>query len=252
MDVADLLERIELRMNALALNDNKLSQAVAGTASVMRDIRRGKMPSASRLMKLAQVLQTNPHYLMKISDDPAPVSASNIEYSPTARPAALPDLRSPGRYYEGGASSPHQSQHDLPVYGSALGSSQNFDHGAPVETHLVEMGQTIDHVRRPPGLAHPESYALYVVGDSQSPRFDPGDLIYVNPRRPAAPGDDVVVQLRDELTGEVATALIKRLVRRTASTVTLRQFNPPRDFDVRASLVHAIHRVMPLADLLGS
>lgn len=141
---------------------------------------------------------------------------------------------------------------DVPVLGTVLGCS-NGDLGTdvPTETHLVDMGEIVTFVRRPQGVAGArDAYALYVNGDSMSPRFDPGDLIYVNPARPAARGDDVVVQLTDH-DGMVVTALVKRLVRKGASDVELEQFNPPRTITIPMHRVRAIHRITPLGELLG-
>ena len=87
------------------------------------------------------------------------------------------------------------------------------------------------------------------------PRFESGDLIYVDAKRPAAPGDDVVVQLRDS-TGhdgddQVVSAMIKRLVRRSGNSIELRQYSPELRFILPMTKVAAVHRVVKLSELMG-
>ncbi len=132
---------------------------------------------------------------------------------------------------------------DIEVQGVALGGD---------EGDFSFNGTVIDHVRRPPGLAGARgAFAIYVVGDSMSPRFDDGDLIFVHAGRPASPGDDVVVELHGE-DGTAGACYVKRLLRRSGSRVVLRQFNPPRDdIVIPARHVKAIYRILTPAELLG-
>jgi phage repressor protein C with HTH and peptisase S24 domain len=58
-----------------------------------------------------------------------------------------------------------------------------------------------------------------MLGDSMSPRYEPGWLLFVNPFKPARPGRDVVVEKKD------GAVLIKTLGRRAAGTVTLHSVN---------------------------
>jgi phage repressor protein C with HTH and peptisase S24 domain len=109
----------------------------------------------------------------------------------------------------------------------------------------------LDYLGRPPSLADdPDAYAVEIVGDSMAPRFEPGERAFVSPRAPVRPGDDVVVQLNangdpehSDIAGQVTEVLIKRLVRRTAKFVELRQFNPDLTFQVPIDRVWRIHRV---------
>jgi phage repressor protein C with HTH and peptisase S24 domain len=74
------------------------------------------------------------------------------------------------------------------------------------------------------------------------PRFRPGRSVAVSPRSPVAIGDDVLVRLHSD-GGEGNRALLKELVRRTATFLELRQFNPERSFRVEAADVEAIEKV---------
>lgn len=140
---------------------------------------------------------------------------------------------------------------DVPVYGTALGT---FTEDDVIEQTMVDQSETIDFVIRPPGLSAREGiYGLYVQGESQSPRFKPGELIFVDPKRTPMIGDDVVVFLKRQDGDEemVNAILLKELVRRTHGGITLRQLNPDATFDVEAKRIGAIHRVLTNYDLFG-
>lgn len=113
-------------------------------------------------------------------------------------------------------------------------------------------GQLIDYARRPPGIAGSKTvFCVYVQGDSMAPWRQPGELVYLNPDRPARPGDYVVVELQGE-NGEPAPALLKRLVSVSAKELTLEQFNPAkRDIKINRNKVKRIIRVIDWMELLG-
>jgi phage repressor protein C with HTH and peptisase S24 domain len=105
-------------------------------------------------------------------------------------------------------------------------------------------GDVIDLIERPAGLIGvPNAYAVYVVGASMEPRYHPGEVVHIHPGRPVDVGAYVLVQRRGK-TGEAPLAVIKRLAKRTASKITLEQFNPPRTFDIKAGDIVSIHRVV--------
>ncbi|RKQ70151.1 LexA family transcriptional regulator [Oceanibaculum indicum] len=130
----------------------------------------------------------------------------------------------------------------LPVYGQAAGG----DNGA-----FLLNGETVDRVRCPPALLNVQgAFAVYVMGDSMSPRYEPGELVFVHPTRPPSPGDDVIVEMIGD-HGEPGPSYLKRLVRRTSDRVRVKQFNPPRDdIDYEAARIKRIYRVMSATELL--
>ena len=85
------------------------------------------------------------------------------------------------------------------------------------------------------------------------PRFDSGQRLLVDPKRPPGVGDDVVVQLRGPTFDgeEVRHVLIKQLVRRRPGLVVLRQFNPGIEFEVPNEQVSCVHRVMRWDEAMG-
>lgn len=219
----ELLERIDQRLRAKDLTDYRASMLAVGRPEIIRNIRRGlsKNPRRDTLEKLAHVLDCSFEWL----------ATGRGAVEPPADDGSTPAM--PAR---------DQMPQDIPVLGTAAGG----DSGA----FQLQSGNPIDHVRRPPGVASAvDVYAIYIVGDSMTPRFDEGELIYVSGKRPARPGDYVVVQTEAE-DGEVS-AWCKKLVRKSGSAITLEQFNPPRTFDIPVRQARAVHRVLTTNDLFG-
>lgn len=221
----DLLDRIDQRLRAKELTDYRASMLAVGRPEVIRNIRRGlsKNPRRDTLEKLAGVLDCSFEWLATGRgpvDPPADIGGE------------LPDL--PPR---------HQMAQDIPVLGTAAGSEAG--------AFQLQSGNPIEHVRRPPGVASAvDVYAIYVVGDSMMPRFDEGELIYVSGKRPARPGDYVVIQTTNSADGDMK-AWCKKLVRKDSRTITVEQFNPPKTFGIPASSTLAVHRVLTTNDLFG-
>jgi len=137
----------------------------------------------------------------------------------------------------------------IPVVGSAIGV-RSFDPERDIELTELDMSEVLGHIDRPASLARDNTaYALTVIGDSMSPKFDPGSRIVVSPKASVLVNDYVVVQLKgldpeDQYEERIATVLIKRLVRRSASFIELHQFNPAETFRVDQNRVAAIHKVV--------
>jgi phage repressor protein C with HTH and peptisase S24 domain len=196
--------------------------------------------------------------LRKIAEATGVALAEILDIAGQAAPPAPPatGLADPGRAF---LPPTNTLPKDLPVLGSALAADLVIgENGESVAVERLELGliDVIEYVRRPVAfIGNKNSYALYVQGSSMEPRFESGDLIYVDAKRPAAPGDDVVVQMRDA-TGhdgddQVVSAMIKRLVRRSGTTIELRQYSPELRFILPMAKVAAVHRVVKLSELMG-
>lgn len=149
----------------------------------------------------------------------------------------------------------HGRPKDVPVMGTPSCGEVEID-GEIVESVEMDLGEVVDFVRRPPTLeGRNDVYAIYFTGFSMVPRFEPGEIAYVDARRPPSIGDYVVVQLTkqrgDDEDPRIISALVKRLVRRTADRVDLEQFNPPKTFSVPAARAGRIHRIFTLGELAG-
>lgn len=133
---------------------------------------------------------------------------------------------------------------DVPVKGNAAGGT---------DADFCFNGETIDYVRRPPGIARATGvFALYVTGNSMSPRFTHGELIYLTSARPPGIGDYVVVELLPTSDGGDTAGYIKRLDKRTLTKLVCSQFNPPKTLEFELKKIKAVHRVIPWNELLGA
>lgn len=147
---------------------------------------------------------------------------------------------------------------DIPILGTALGADRIVDDMAVEQTYLYS-DEIVGYAQRPVILnGRTDAYGVYVQGSSMSPAYEDGALVLVETKRPVRIGDDVLVYLRK--TGDTdeaddghsaRTVLLKRLIRRNASTVELHQFNPGMTFTISAKDVLKMHRVMTLSDLLS-
>jgi SOS-response transcriptional repressor LexA len=153
-----------------------------------------------------------------------------------------------------GASAEHMAP-DLPIYGTALGAEIIVE-GEAIEQTTLNKGEVIGYAKRPVILnGNPDVYGLHVQGSSMDPVHPEGAFIVAQKDKPLRIGDDVVVYLRprDETDdGETArTVLVKRLVRRTAQYIELRQFTPDTTFRIATIDVLRTDRVLTLGDLLS-
>src|ERR1700735_4068474 len=106
-------------------------------------------------------------------------------------------------------------------------------------------GEVVEMTSRPPNLAGAAlAYAVYVVGDSMEPRYHSGELVYVHPGRPVDVGAYVLVTVKPKDDGDAPRAVVKRLVRRSATKVTLEQFNPKKTIELKTSDILSMHRVV--------
>lgn len=182
--------------------------------------------------RLAPHLKTTPEELLfpkQSSGAPRELPVSNVDFS-KAEPA-------PPLHRFGGP-------RDVPVLGTAVGGGND-------DGDFRFNGETIDYAPRPPGIAsRKDVYVLYVENDSMSPRFEPGERLYVDPHRAPRAMDYVVVELHGE-GGEPGKGFIKRLVRKTPTKLVVSQFNPAKELEFDSDRVKQLHRVIPYDELLG-
>lgn len=232
----ELLERIDRRLRDKGLTDYRASMLAAGRPEIIRNIRRGRSrnPRRDTMEKLARVLDCSFEWLA-------------TGRGPIQSPPEIPDVPAAAAPVVRGEDVPmpparSEMPLDVPVLGTAAGSLKG--------AFQLDTSSPIDRVRRPPGIATAvDIYALYIVGDSMSPRFEDGELIYVSGRRPVRSGDDVVIQVHGE--NDQVEAYCKRLVKRDSGRATVEQFNPSTTFDIAADRTIAIHKVLNLNDLFG-
>lgn len=145
---------------------------------------------------------------------------------------------------------------NLPVWGTGLGTATEID-GEAIEQTMLNSGDVIEHVKRPAILKRKDgAYAIYTQGSSMHPALPDGEMAVAVKGMALSIGDNVVVYLRAENPelddGERAVAvLVKELVRRTASYVELRQYQPAKDFKIPMTQVLRIDRILTRREMLS-
>jgi phage repressor protein C with HTH and peptisase S24 domain len=211
-----------------------LERAGATQADLARHLRLApsavsRMIKGERNMKLMEAVQVASFLgvpedeLLRRAGEPAPAGAPSGPPPRRGRPPSSDRLAS--------AAAPVPRGGDMiPVRSAARG-------GGEQEMFLAD--GPIGYTPRPANLAGVRAaYAIYMVGDSMEPRYQPGWLLHVNPFKPPTRGRDVVVY-------KTANAvLIKQFVGWEGNALVLRQLNPPLEIRIPRDEVGECHLVV--------
>jgi hypothetical protein len=241
MDKGLLRARIQQRLNIVGKTAHAVSLEIGAGQGYVRDLldpEKGGYPRADKLNALAQALATTTDYLTGVSNNPDQVQSEvSLGDRRLAWRGAAPDLP------------------PIPLVGTGDCASIQFEDQSgqmlDVERCSFDGDHTVRMIARPPALQGARDlYAIYFHGESMMPRFEPGEVGIVDPTRPAAPGDYVLVQLNNGEEDHVTSVLVKRMVKANARELVLEQFNPPAIFTVPRARVARVHRILPQTDLL--
>lgn len=226
--------RLDEIMQARGVNAAALARVTGTDPSTLSKLVTGKRKMAHHWAeKFAPHLRVAPDDLMVQIGRPIP--AGDADPSLTAEDIAPPSL--PTRA---------EMPRDVPVLGTAMGANGE---GA---FELNQTGGVVDMVLRGPGIANSRKvFAIYVEGDSMSPRHEPGELRYCDPSRPPRIGDDVVIVMAAKEAGKPPQSYLKRLVRRTASEIVTLQFNPEKEVRFPTDQVQQVIRVLTTNEVMG-
>jgi hypothetical protein len=241
MDKATLRTRIQDLLTATGKSAHAVSLEIGAAPGYVRDLldpEKGGFPRSDKLQALARALDTTTDFLTGVSANPKPLLSE----------VSIGDRRLDWN-------GPRPDLPPIPLVGTGDCASIKFEDesGAmlDVERCSFDGDHTVRMIARPPALQGARDlYAIYFHGDSMMPRFEPGEVGIVDPKRPPAPGDYVLVQLTDGEEDHVVSVLVKRLVRSTAAEIMLEQFNPAAIFAVPRHRIARVHRILPQTDLL--
>ena len=129
----------------------------------------------------------------------------------------------------------------IPLIETALAAGRDRPSGDLILSSTDRKGGTVD---RPLSLAADHgAFAITMVGDSMWPRFRAGRRLIVSGRQKAQSGDDVLVILRQLESGDRG-ALVGELFAQGRDSISLRQFQPDRQFDIAVADIAAVHRIV--------
>ena len=221
-----------MRFKPEGLSPNAWAVKAGVSRTVWSDMRRHGNPSRRTLEKLLEVAGSSllEFEALRVGPEPRrPLSEAG---------AQVGDVRSS---WSAAAFPP------LPLIRSSLAGEWGRP-GSEIELTEIRPRELLGRLPRPLSLAgDPDAYALTIVGSSMWPRFRTGSRVAVSPRSPIAIGDDVVARLLSSATGEadgVEQVLIMHLLKRTADSFELRQFNPDRTIHIGTADVDGLSKIV--------
>lgn len=122
----------------------------------------------------------------------------------------------------------------IPVFGQAVGG---------VDGEFIMNGNILYEVMAPPVISHiSKAYAVAVSGESMYPRYEDGEVCFVDPTRRVKKGDYVVAQIKTEEHG-LLLAYVKKFIRWNSEELILEQFNPAKELRFDARTVYSVHYI---------
>ena len=213
---AELYSRIQARLAEMGVAEAAASERAGLKRDAIREIGRGSVPGADRLVAIAGVLGVSVEFL-----------------------AGLP---------QNGNNSPRQED-ILDAVSSADGDKVLMFPPSPGLMRLVKPARPgskgrrtdliVGHVARPSFVDdRAEAYALYVPDDAMNPALRRGQLIYLDPSRPAVPDDAVRILFTD---GRTLLAYLRPSLPEHVAYETL---SPPGTQTVAAGNVADVHMIV--------
>lgn len=229
-------ERVRARREELNLSQSALGKAAGGVSyQAIQQLEAGG--GTKHLVAIARALRVSADWLQTGSGEKELTSQNStsgaVQNDASVTSNARIAFDAPGR------SEGAQNQR-LAILGMAEGGPDGWS---------LFNGDLIETVPMPANLVGVKgAYGVYVVGDSMSPRYRPGEIAHIHPHKPLTIGAYVLVQKRPKAPGEPPLAVIKELVRRSGSKIVLAQINPPKTFELRTDEIVSIHRVVGSAE----
>ncbi|WP_246713122.1 LexA family transcriptional regulator [Bartonella apis] len=123
----------------------------------------------------------------------------------------------------------------IPVYGQAV---------AGINGEVAFDGKKLFEVPCPPQLLNLDNaYGVEVAGDTMSPRYEDGEIVYVDTVRRIKKGDYVVAQIMMKEEDSFPTAFIKRFIRHNEKELVLTQLNPAKELAFPHQHVLSVHYI---------
>ncbi len=131
---------------------------------------------------------------------------------------------------------------DLPVYGTVECGDGDY----------MEFTDTFMIKRPPIWSGRDDVYAVKASGESMTPRFFPGETVYVDTKLKPRHGCDVVVQLHDG-RGGIQRAMLKVYMKKTPSIYVFSSYNPDyeQSIEIAVEKVKSVDVVVPAGELIG-
>lgn len=213
----DTMERAGLTQAGLARKASAFGESVS--QQVVQHLTSGRNTNSKSLVPIAKALDVSVEWLM---------TGEGGSFTVKGGPANLRSAKAAAR--------DARDAERVPVLGMAECGPDGWS---------LWNGDIIDTIPRPMNLVGaPKAYAVYIVGDSMEPRYYSGELAHIHPGKPVTIGAFVLVQLRPDHDGDTPKAVVKRLIKRSATKIVLEQYNPAKKFEIKTADIVSLHRVV--------
>lgn len=198
-----LSERLTHARALAGISQSELARRIGVKPQSIQAIESGRVRTSKFTFKMAKVLGVPPEWLDEGKGEP-PSEAFPDETAAELEAIVHPEV---AQFTPLG---PQGRPEMIPIRSAARGGNDQ----------LMFMDDPVGYTRRPSNLEGiKDAYAIYMVGDSMSPRYEPGWLLHVNPHKPPKPGRCVVVEKRN------GAVMVKLLASRRGGVVELRSIN---------------------------
>lgn len=224
MNLMTLNERILEARKKAGLTQQELASLVNVTKAAVSAWERTAVPRQDKIEAIAKATKVSVEWLL-IGAEPA--GEGDVQL--TSNGVVLSTVDFPTRK-------------TIPVYGQAV---------AGVNGEFVFNGIKLFEVLCPPQLSHVNNaYGVQVSGDSMYPRYEDGEIVYVDPSRRVKKGDYVVAQIMMENETDLPQAFVKKFVRHNEQELVLEQFNPAKNLTFPHKRVVSVHYIALAGDCL--
>lgn len=209
--------RIYERRTKLRIKQEELAKLSGVSQSQISKYEKGEVtrPAYDKLMRIAEALGCS---VEEITDDVQPEVQT-----------AFQSFVSPGAAVF------------IPLYSEKQPMNKEFNHG---DGFIIRPNAaTQQQIRKPSFLEYSETaYAITTYSEAMSPRYKPGDVLFIDPKLIPQPGDDVVLMfhLEDRLVG---------MVRECAApdpngTITVLDLKSNKKINFMTSDLYAVHVIV--------
>lgn len=227
-----------LRKEVLGISQAEFGGHVGVSRGAVANWEVGKDISRENLSNISTAFNVTLDWLDKGRGAPPEAAASHLRQTPIASGTTN------GQYLPSGAAAQANATIDktqqgqwreIPVFGQAV---------AGVDGEFLMNGNVLFHAFAPPNVAQIErAYGVRVSGESMTPRYYDGEVVFVDPSRTPRKDDFVVVQVQDDENAE-PWAYVKQFVRHNRSELVLSQFNPSKEMVFPHNQVVSVHVVV--------
>lgn len=212
----NLATRLEQAMKKAGHSQSSLARAVDTSQQTINQLLAGKTGRSKFLPEIADVLRVDLKWLLHGGETPSTPAARQAaeKLHPTVT-QAMPQ--------------------DLPIYGDPSSMTDSFP---------LNYGDAISYIGRPSIFANnARAFAVYATGHDMEPRYSRGELLLIDPARPAQNSDYVLIESKD------GSALVRQLIDVTSESIVVFQLNPEREYSIPRDEVVHIYKISGSYDI---